>query len=153
MRSNTLWVSLFCTAVSITGWVDANRGWPWAQMVLRTALSPEIIQTIPFGYLKIITVFGAALFILRGSLHIRRLWQHHMYLQSAIACGFLIVAFIFVQDFLDLFMPIGAASVLSGSPDFRDLGFWLQFTLYGSVPTLARAAVLDVVCDLTPAQV
>ncbi len=119
-------------------------------MILHQALTPDLVRTIPFGYVKLITFLGLAIFLLRGGFHLWRLWHRQLRLQSAIACAFLVGAACLVEGFLDQYMPAEGAALLSLPSNVLEIGFWLQIALFGSVPALVRAAALDVVCSLTP---
>jgi len=44
VRGNVGLVATLSTVVAVTGWMDANLGWPLAQLALHEALSSELIR-------------------------------------------------------------------------------------------------------------
>lgn len=150
MRGNVGLVATCSTIVAITGWLDANQGWPLTQLVLHEALSSDLISSIPSKYANFAAHFGEAILIAQGIVHVVKLWRRGMRLHAGIAFTFLIGAFSIIRPFLDQFMLAGAASMASQQLPLTDIGFWLQVALYAGVPTLLRGTALEVIKGLTP---
>ncbi|NFV79219.1 hypothetical protein [Magnetospirillum aberrantis] len=146
---NTFIVTIYSTAVAVTGWWDANTGWLLTRFVLREIPSPDLITAIPFKYAKWFTHIGEASFLILGAMLVLEIWRRNQREKAVFTAAMLALAFFFTTAFLKGLMPAEAYAILIQGLELTDFRLWFLIGFYVGIPMLLRGAALGTLRRLT----